>query len=281
MHPIARLTFTLIATGSLLGHGWAEAQSPDPIRTRFDVVSIKPNRSGSTSRSIENQGWRYVARNIPATSLIISAYRVPVESMLNTPGWVRSERFDIEAKIEAPDPRSVRIDRQQMFRNLLIDRFGAIIREISAPAQGYALVPAREDGRLGPQLKPSSTECPSDAAASATRQPSQGPSCGVTSDGEGSLRGKAVSLPQLASSLGQRERLVVVDKTNLDGRYDFDLVWAPLRRPDAPVPGRESGLAERADFFTAVREQLGLRLQPEDAHQGAIYIERIERPTPN
>jgi len=90
-----------------------------------------------------------------------------------------------------------------------------------------------------------------------------------------------VSLPQLASSLGQRERVVIVDRTNLDGRYDFDLVWAPFRRPDAPVPGRESGPAERADFFTAVREQLGLRLQPEDAHQGAIYIERIERPTPN
>ena len=83
LSAIALMTLTLLATGSMLGHGWAEAQSPDPIRTRCDVVSIKPSRSGSTSRSIENQGWRYVARNIPVTSLIISAYRVPVESMLN------------------------------------------------------------------------------------------------------------------------------------------------------------------------------------------------------
>jgi len=257
------------------------AQDADDVRTRFDVVSIRSNQSGSGRISVRDSGWHYVAQNIRVTMLLSAAYRVPVESMLNVPGWARSERFDVEARIVADDPAAVPIDRRALLRNLLADRFGAVIREVTTNSDGYALVAGREDGRLGPQLKRSMAECSTETTPAPAPRPSARVPCRIASNVEGSLSGIGVSLTHIADFLGRRAGLVIVDRTGLDGLYDFDLMWAPVQPGAALSPSPDPLQPMRAELFTAVREQLGLRLEPQEVPQGTIYIEAIERPTPN
>jgi uncharacterized protein (TIGR03435 family) len=243
--------------------GQATQQADSARMPWFDVVSIKPNRSSDLMRSYENTPLRFVARNIPVTTLLIMAYVVPVESIFNGPPWIRSDRFDIEATVS--DPAA---DRRLMMRALLADRFAAVIREISKDGQGYGLVLGRSDGRLGPQIKPSSLQC-------RPAEPSRASPCRIESEGVGSIVGRGASINQLVRFLGIQLRTEVVDRTGLDGAYDFRLVWAPEQ-----LSAAEPLFPDRPSLGTAVGE-LGLKLQPETVSKGTIFIERIERPTSN
>jgi uncharacterized protein (TIGR03435 family) len=215
--------------------------------------------------------------------LFVQAYNVPPDSILNAPDWASTERFDIEAKILGPDPASVPLDHEQMWRNLLADRFGAVIRETSVDSDGYALVLAEEGGSLGPNLRPSAGGCVERSALDANADPTDrgtGPTCGIRSQSVGLLNGQGVPLSQLTRFLGGGSGLLIVDQTGLDGTYDFELSWAP--EDLNATPAEDPVLRERPDLFTAVREQFGLRLEPGvSIPGGAIYVEKIERPTPN
>ena len=161
-----------------------------------------------------------------------------------------------------------------MLQNLLIERFKLVARRDRRDMPIYALVVARSDRRLGPQMKPSTADCAALLAAfkasGATRQTPDSNLCGGKSS-KGRIWGTGVPLDDLARRLVVAGR-PVVDMTGLTGLFDLDLKFTP---DDAPDP------ASGASVFTAVQEQLGLRLEPRQAPANVFVIESVERPTPD
>jgi len=250
-----RTTAVLIA-GSVLG---LLAQTPQ--RLTFDVTSVKPNTSGQQGGSSKAEPGRYVGVNVTLRRVIGLAYR-PVQEFAGGPDWINSDRFDIEGKADGTPNQEQMLE---MLRSLLADRFKLVVHRESRPMPAYALVIARADGRTGPQLH-STRPCAD-----------PGVKCGGFSVGNGSLRGTAVTMTQLAAELpSATEGRHVIDRTGLGGLFDVTLTWnADALRPDS-APADDA-----ASIFAAIQEQLGLKLEPITAPINVIVIDSAERPTGN
>ena len=257
---------------SLLAGVAATAQAPAGDAA-FELASIRQNISGSQSGGGKPRaGGGYTFTNVTVHSLISTAYNMPFDRILGGPAWSRSDRYDINAI--GKDATKVE-ERAVMVRSLLRDRFqlAAHIERRDLPV--YLLVVARADGRLGPGLRRSSVDCKNPeerkkatAAAGASRMV-----CGLTFDtGLFVAGGEAVStmLGTLTAASGR----AVLDRTGLTGAYDFELRWTPSLGTDAPP-------ADAVSIFTAVQEQLGLRLESGTAPLDVLVIDRIERPSEN
>jgi hypothetical protein len=145
---------------------WLRAQSaaPAPGSQAFEVASVKPNKSGDGRISIQMQpGGRFTATNFPLRELIRMAYGVQNSQLVGGPDWIGSERFDIVAKAESDPspspPGGPPGPMLMMVRNLLVERFKLAVHNETKDLPIYALVMARADGRLGPQLRASQVDC--------------------------------------------------------------------------------------------------------------------------
>jgi uncharacterized protein (TIGR03435 family) len=261
----------------------------------FDVVSIKPSppASGGVMRfGVGARPGRWEANYATLLTVLRSAYPelATDAQFVGGPEWVRSSRFDIAATI-AGDPPSDQI--RQMVRDLLARRFGLKTRVESRAMDAYALVVARSDGRLGPNLRRSTVDCEARAAAikRGDRQPDS-----PTQPGEPPARIECGMRSMLAIG---RERIVVVaqhpsfilgtltgaagrpvvDRTGLTGGFDFELEYAnDRRRPPADAPPDPN---PAPSIFTAVQEQLGLKLEPRKEMLDVLVIEDAQLPTPD
>jgi uncharacterized protein (TIGR03435 family) len=149
----------------------------------FDVTSVKPNTSGEQGGSSRGQPGRYVGTNVTLKRVIGLAYR-PVQEFVGGPGWINTDRFDIEGKSDkTPDQPQM----LEMLRSLLADRFKLVVHRETREMPMYALTLARTDGRPGSQLQPSE---PCVASAFAKASAGQGPRCGGFSVGAGTLSGR-------------------------------------------------------------------------------------------
>jgi uncharacterized protein (TIGR03435 family) len=160
-----------------------------------------------------------------------------------------------------------------MLRSLLRDRFGLRLHAETRRMPAYALVKARRDGRLGRNLLDSRIDCAEAGATDA--EPDHW--CGIRATG-GIITGRAVSAAQLAGNLSGYPTVdrFVTDRTGLPGRYDFTLEYSPgVLEPGSAAPTTGPSL------FTALVEQLGLRLQPDRLVLPVLVIDRIERPSPD
>src|SRR5437868_4839883 len=149
-----------------------------------------------------------------------------------------------------------------MLQSLLADRFGLIAHKEKRDGQVYALTLARPDGKLGPQLSRSAVDCT--ALARAGGPPPQG-ACSMRV-GNGTLAARSVTMSDIARVLMGSVDRIVVDRTGLEGAYDVDLAWTPNPTPDSPG----------ASIFTALQEQLGLKLEAARAPVDVVVIDRIE-----
>ncbi len=162
-------------------------------------------------------------------------------------------------------------------RTAPIERFNLRMHEEARERPVFHLVLARPDGRLGPGLRPSTIDC----QAAATRPPGDGERCAWRSM-PGRFVGKGVSIPLLVSQLSYPAQRRIVDKTMLAGQFDIDLTWesdgpgagAPAG-PDLAVDGERAG----ASLFTALPEQLGLRLEPGKGAVPVLVIDSVDRPS--
>ena len=189
------------------------------------------------------------------------------------PAWITTDRWDIEAKAAGePSPQQMRA----MLRNLLIDRFKLVTRRDVRTMSAYALVLARNDRQLGPQLRRSTLDCEAQVAAS--RVPGTTPGtvqqCGGRS-GRGTIATFGVPLSDFAKSLSPAAGRYVFDATGLTDRFDANLKWTPDPEPGAAAP------PDGVSLFTAIQEQLGLRLDPRQAPVDVFVIESAEQPTEN
>jgi uncharacterized protein (TIGR03435 family) len=283
----------------------AQAPQATPVAPAFEVASIKPNNSGDGRVMMQNQPGRFSATNTTLRMLIRNAYQLQDFQLSGGPSWLTSDHFDIVAKI--PDsfrdlppatPLSGPGPLQLMIRSLLAERFKLVVHTETKEQTIYGLVMARSDGRLGPQLKKSDTDC---AAMMAARgrgpampppgppQPGDRMPCGIRI-GPGNMVVGGATLAQFANSLGMFVGRIVQDRTGLTGNYDINLTFTPDQMPQrAPgTPGdqpiRVNGIdidPNGPSIFTAVQEQLGLKLDSQRGPVEMLVIDRAEKPVEN
>lgn len=261
---------------------WSWKVAGQQPTTAFEVVSVKPNAAVDGRGSMGPQpGGRFAMVNGTVISLINLAYGLTSDdAIVGLPGWVRSARYDVNAKADEPD---VSFDRMRlMLQALLADRFKFVAHAEMQEQPTYALVLARPDGRLGPNLRLAKVDCDDLMAQVAIGKakltpPSatgQVPPC-VMRNRLGTFHSGGVTMKVAATVLYPAVRRVIIDKTGLAGYYEFELDYAP---PPSPQDTEPSPLAS---VFTAVEEQLGLKLVPERNPVPVLVVDRIERLTPD
>ena len=236
------------------------AQVSDIETLQFEVASVKPNNSGSQNSNMElHPGGRVTGTNVALGGLLRTVFNLQPHQLVNAPEWIDTARFDIEAK---PDREySTREDALApellaMFRNLFADRFRLLAHREMRDAAVYALVKARSDESLGPQMRRSTVDC------EAVR-------CRISTNA-GRIVGTGTTISELMRRLSPTLGRPVVDRTGLTGPFDLELKWSP-DQTDTTGPS----------LFTAIQEQLGLKLESQRAPVDVLVIDRLERPTPD
>jgi uncharacterized protein (TIGR03435 family) len=236
----------------------------------FAVASIKPNRSSDDRFMLRFlPGGGLTATGVTLKMLIMNAYGVANYQIVGAPSWLGTERWDIEAKSDGPPRPFQRDELDAMLQRLLENRFQLKTHRQLKKLPAYALVIAKG----GTKLKP---------AASDSARPQE-------RFGFGSAAGSNVPIPDLAWQLSLGLGRPVLDRTGLKGGYDFTLEWTPAPGDFSPA---SIGLPPRAEppppadpnrpsIFTALAEQLGLRLQPTKAPVEILTIDRVEEPSKN
>lgn len=241
---------------------------------RFVVASIKPyNDTGPARFRIQPAGHVDISGS-SVRLLLRNAFRVQDDRLIGVPGWADTDRYSILAK--APDGASVS-SVPTMLANLMADRFSLTTHTEIRESQTFDLVPADDKRRLGQALRPTSKECSatiaSGASAPAAPAPVDQAPCGVLQTAAGVVRATGVRLTRLVQVLSQLTGRPVSDTTGLDGLYDFTLKFNPNLNADA------IGDANGPHLFTALQEQLGLRLSSQRRTVQVVVIDRLERPT--
>ena len=257
--PAARKA-EVVLLGILAFAGLLRAQSKPE---EFEVASIHP--SGAKGRpSLEfSPGGGIRAANVTLKLLIQMAYDIRPEQLSGGPGWTDSEEYTLVAKApEGPilsEAAQMDLTRKRL-QALLRERFHLAFKIEANPAAGYLLTVARKGHTM---------TLATDPAARQLRQV-----------GRWEIRAEGIEMPTLVRFLSVHLRATVVDRTGLEGRYNFHLTW----NPGSPVPSAADwsagGLPEES-LIPAVQEQLGLRLEPQKVATDRYTIERAEKPTDN
>jgi uncharacterized protein (TIGR03435 family) len=218
----------------------------------------------------------FTANNVALKNLMqYQAYGIPQQRILGGPKWLDSVRFDIEAKTDGTGADQIqklgneqrRIQIQQMFQQLLADRFKLAVHWETRELPVYTLVAAKN----GPTLQ--KTTLPEGAAS--------------TSSGDDRLTAKGVTMEEfckvLTADASRDIGRVVIDKSGIAGRYDFSLKWTPQIDTGGANTGADG--AATADsgpsIFTAVQEQLGLKLESAKGPVQVLVIDHVEMPQEN
>jgi bla regulator protein BlaR1 len=272
-----------VAAGILRGPH-LEAQTPTAAAPAlaFDVASIKPNKSGRADILMQVQpGGRINVTNASLRILIRNAYRLQDSQIVGGPAWMGADRFDIVAKAEGnPTPTQI----QEMLRALLAERFKLAVHDERRELTVYALVRTRIDGNIGPQMRAAAPcfRMPANMPPPTAPPPDETP-CGFRLR-PGWMQARAVTMAALAGSLANQVTRFVVDRTGLAGEFDLELEWTPFQRPaspDAPAAADDRPVDAGPSIFTAVQEQLGLRLESDRAPVDVVVVDSAERPGPD
>lgn len=247
--------------------------------TTYDVVSIKPNSSGSGSVRTSIDRERFLGTNISVKALIRYAYDLETEDLISgLPGWAGSSSLDVEAKVSAedvaalkklPDDDSNR-QRRLMMQSLLADRFALKVHHEKRELPTYALVVIKSGLRLKVADPKNTYEDGLKAKGGVVRGP------GSVDTSNTQLTAQAVPVTSLASFLAQKLRRPVDDKTGLTRNYDFTLKWSP----DEVAQDSENANTPPS-IYTALQEQLGLKLEATKGPVDTIVVDHINPPTEN
>jgi uncharacterized protein (TIGR03435 family) len=233
---------------------------------RFEVTSVLANRTGDMRVMMRvRPGGAWEATNVTLDSMIRLAYRIQESQLVGGPAWIYSDRFDIVAKSPQGAPGPEFGFRMQ---SLLAERFNLKLHGETRELPVYALV---TDGTPGPRLTASPIDCEAWARGRlgqppAPLQPGERPTCGTTAT-PGRLTGGSITMSQLAQTLSRYTRRMVLDHTALAGGFDYDLEF------DADPAG--------TSILTALRQQLGLRLEARRAPVDVLVIDAADQPAGN
>jgi uncharacterized protein (TIGR03435 family) len=286
-----RLVFAIVCSVTVAA---VAAQQSGPV---FEIASIKRNLDpqpmiSGTMQNPPKGEIRLVA--IPARLLVLRAYPVQVApEVIGLPTWATSERYDVTVR---GNPDATPDQLRQMWQTLLADRMKLAAHYEPREVRGYKLVLARSDGKLGPQLKPSTLDCPAPDPANPAPPPPQAardalrPGTVMTADTERLLMSQcrvlmstgnttyagAVTMQQLLIALGFGGiREPIEDHTGLQGLYSFKLTFGRQTLSLQPT------VDDAPSIFVALQEQLGLKLESTTMQSQAVVVDRIDRPTEN
>jgi uncharacterized protein (TIGR03435 family) len=249
-----------------------------PAQSAFEVVSVKPNVSVDPPSDPRMSPGRFSWSNATLRQLIQVAHEVRPYQLIALPDWADSARFDVTATASFPaSPQQM----HTMLQGVLADRFDLRVHHDKREIPAYALGLARRDGRLGPDIHPAKLDCesigakPLDSGTAQADYAGCAPQLGLTR-----LKAPGFHMSGLASALMRILDRPVIDKTGLAGAFDIELVWTPdptMLPNGAPVQNATSG----ASIFTALEEQLGLRLVSDRGAVDVLVVDRINRPKPD
>lgn len=256
--------------------------APQEAQPAFEVASVKHDLS---------DGPKYIrwfpdfhAERLSLTSLVVLAYQVHDFQLTGGPGWIASEPYSIDAKSDArpvAGQEHVTIQRQRL-QALLRNRFHLAIHREPRELPFYELTVAKG----GPKLQPAG--CTQRETGDTTIAPgkSQSDYCGPTALGKGRIDSPAMSIAFLANILSDRLSRAVVDKTGIAGDFHMRLTWAPALSSQSPnaVPAPADGAAAAdtgPDLFTAIQDQLGLKLVSARGPVEILVIDSVEKPSQN
>jgi uncharacterized protein (TIGR03435 family) len=235
---------------------------------QYDVVSIKPNKSGSgIIYNVDPPPDGYAVNNMPLKMLISNAYGIREDLISGGPRWIETDSYDVQAKVAGSDVAQYRKfseqQRSRMVQQILAERFKLVVHTETKDLPVYELIVTKN----GPKLREA--------------KPNEQTGGGFHSAG---VEAEAMPISALANFLSQRLQRAIVDKTGLTGKYDFNLKWAD-DHSEAPssamAAGTPSDPSSGLSLFTALQEQLGLKLQPAVGPVETLVIDHIEPPSPN
>jgi uncharacterized protein (TIGR03435 family) len=258
-----------VSIASLISASVAFGQD-QPKRLIFEVVSIKPWKPGQEGGGITTLpgGQGYWERGVPVIGMINVIYRLLIPQISGGPDWIKTDGWDVDAKA---DRGGYNLDQlHEMYKNMLADQFKLKFHWETKQGAVYALTIDK------PGLKMKRND---------SADPLKG---GVPISGDalnpGGVIGHSVAMEYLTWWLGQRlqqDGRPVIDKTGLDGFYDFKLSYLPELPANFPQDRLPPDAADRPDIFRALREQLGLRLEPQSGPVNSFIIDSIEKPAAN
>jgi uncharacterized protein (TIGR03435 family) len=279
--------------------GAAASEAGAAAPQSFEVASIKPSAEDGRRVMIGiSPGGRYTASAVNVKFLIQQAYDIRDYQIQGGPGWITSARYDIVAKAETPN-----LDRERLkplLKSLLAERFNLQVHLETRELPTYTLVV----GKNGPKLQKSEVQTDAPEAGPSPKAAQPGAPGRATDDverggprgrgatirvGRGQVNAQMISLSDFAGMLAQQLGRPVKDKTGIEGRFDIKLEWTPdesqrgIGLPGDGAP-RESGPAgdpSGPSIFTALQEQLGLKLESDKGRVEIIVIDRIDKPSAN
>jgi uncharacterized protein (TIGR03435 family) len=253
----------LVASAAVIACMWSTVGAQTPA---FDVASVKDNSSGSLDGVFRRQPGRFTVTNLSLQWIIRIAYGIQEYQLVNAPSWT-TRRYDVAATFAKADASEEEV--RLMLQRLLTDRFGLRVHREERRLTVYELTPAKP-GVLGPKLTPA----PSHADCAVA--PPAAPQCRrfMTTF---FIKG-LWSMTQLARSLEQVMGAPVVDRSSLTGVFDIDLQWGTGNFAEVIST---IGVEQQAALLTAIRDQLGLRLDTTRAPYPVIVIDEVSPLTPN
>jgi uncharacterized protein (TIGR03435 family) len=230
----------------LLCAGAAFCQSQTPA---FEAASIKPSKTSDVGSGWHTRPGYLVTNNQTLKSLIGIAYSIPADRVLGGPKWIESDHFDVEARASSPAGEP---ELSRMLQSTLAERFQLTVHRDTKTLPAFAMVL----GKNGLRIHPDESEG------------------GSRSNGSrGKLVAQRMSMAKLAEKLTRLLGEPVVDDTNAQGVFTFTLEWAPETK--------DSAAADGPSLFTALQQELGVKLESKKLPVEVIVIDKAEKPTEN
>jgi len=257
---------------------WSQAPAQKPS---FEVASVKAASGNSLPRILGQPGGRLTVTNATLKLLMTVAYGMRDFQILGGPNWITTDRWNIEAKAAEgtlyPPPDGTDLyPITLMVQSLIEDRFQLKMRRGTRELPVYELLIARSGSKM---------KLSEDQSLPPFLQPGDSKPRGLIAVRRGSLEGQGVRLASFVQILSQQLARTVIDKTDLNGLYDIKLQWTPdldqgaaSRVPDTPLPVTD---APFPSIFTAIQEQLGLRLESAKGPVEVLVIDSVQKPSEN
>jgi uncharacterized protein (TIGR03435 family) len=260
------------------GQSAAPPLSPDAAAKvpQFDVISVKPNKSGRGSGMARFQADGLTVVGLSAHDLLTAGFHVFDDQVVNEPAWVKTQLWDIDAKVGGDDVTALEKlsfdQRATMFQQIVTERFGLKAHRETRELPVYALVIAKGG------MKMTAAKPFPNAPAVAKDGPGK-----LMLSGRGNLEAEGTTMSYVATVLENAVHRKVVDRTGLTGAWDFTLTWTPDSpgNVEAGSVALPAGDESAPSIFTAVQEQLGLKLEASKGQVDVLVVDQVEKPEAN
>lgn len=244
--------------------GWvlfisAATYAQSPAAAHFEVVSVRPSAldQSAVSSALKTGHGRLTATNVTLKRCIMGAFAVGPNQVSGGPPWLDSARFDIAAKAEQPVDDDAAL--MAMLQTLLAERIQLAVHRETRMIEAFVLEVAKD----GPKLERA------------------GEMESTTQNGRGLIDAKATTMDHFAEVLSRQMDLPVVNQTTLPGRFNLKLEWTPESRGPSRPGTDDAGVDPGISLFTAIRQQLGLRLRAKKTPIEVVVIDHAEKPSEN